>query len=194
MSGESAPLTVYYILAIVLVASSLIGMRLPIAKVAKMALAWVAIFVVVFALFTFRGEFSALGDRLYAAAVGAPVEAGGELRVPISEDGHYWVRGRVNGEGVRFLVDSGASVTTLSADTARAAGIVPSNRRSAVNTANGQIVVAQADVGSLEIGSIERADFPVNVTSRDGIDILGMNFLSSLDGWRVEQDELVMRP
>ena len=105
-------------------------MRLPIAKAAKMALAWVAIFAIGFTLFTFRSEFWALGDRLYASAVGAPVELeGGELRIDMAEDGHFWVTGEVNGETVRFLVDSGASVTTLSAKTAEAAGIALSRRR-----------------------------------------------------------------
>ena len=63
-----------------------------------------------------------------------------------------------------------------------------------VNTANGQIVVSQANAGRLDIGPIERIDFPVNVSDRDGTDILGMNFLSSLDSWRVERGDLVMRP
>ena len=195
MNDSSSPQLVYYILAIVLVASSLIGMRLPLAKAAKMALAWVAIFAIGFSLFTFRSEFSALGDRLYASAVGAPVELeGGELRIDMAEDGHFWVTGKVNGESVRFLVDSGASVTTLSAKTAAKAGIAPSRRRNVVDTANGQIVVALAEAARLEIGSIERSDFRVHVTDRDGVDILGMNFLSSLDGWRVEGRDLVLRP
>lgn len=189
------PYVVYYVIGAVFVASALFGMRLPIGKALKMALAWVVIFAIAFALFTFRSEFSALGDRLYASAVGAPVELeGGELRVDMAEDGHFWVRGKVNGESVRFLVDSGASVTTLSASTAADAGIAPTSRRSVVNTANGQIVVSQANAGRLEIGPIERKDFPVNVSDRDGIDILGMNFLSSLDSWRVERGDLVMRP
>jgi len=193
--SDDSPYMVFYIIAAVFVASSLIGMRLPIGKALKMALAWVAIFAIAFVLFTFRNEFSSLGNRLYASAVGSPVEMeGGELRVDMAEDGHFWVRGKVNGESVRFLIDSGASVTTLSASTAAEAGIAPTSRRSVVNTANGQIVVSQAHAGRLEIGPIERTDFPVNVSASDGTNILGMNFLSSLDGWRVERGDLVMRP
>lgn len=193
--SENGPYAVYYVIGAVFVASALFGMRLPIGKALKMALAWVVIFGVAFALFTFRSEFSALGDRLYASAVGNPVALeGGELRVDMAEDGHFWVRGKVNGKGVRFLIDSGASVTTLSASTAADAGIAPTNRRSVVDTANGRIVVAQADAARLEIGPIARKDFPVHVSDRDGTDILGMNFLSSLDSWRVERGDLVMRP
>lgn len=195
MTDTTGPQTLYYVLAIVLVASSLIGMRLPIARAAKMALAWVFIFAVGFSLFTFRSEFSAFGNRLYASAFGTPVElAGGELRVDMAEDGHFWVTGTVNGQSVRFLVDSGASITTLSAATAAEAGIIASGRRMAVNTANGQILVALAEARRLEIGTIGRDDFPVNVTDRDGTDILGMNFLTSLKSWRVEGNQLIMRP
>ena len=42
--------TLYYVLALVLVASSLVGMRLPLGKAVKIAMAWVAIFGVAFAI------------------------------------------------------------------------------------------------------------------------------------------------
>ena len=46
MSGDEAPRTLYLVLLLMLVASSLVGMRLPVGKVLKMFLAWVAIFAV----------------------------------------------------------------------------------------------------------------------------------------------------
>ena len=192
--SDTGPSLVYYILAIVLVASSLVGMRLPIAKAAKMALAWVAIFGAAFVLFSFRSEFSSLGHRLYSSALGTPFESGGELRIPMAEDGHFWVRGSVNGESVRFLVDSGASVTTLSAETAREARVVPTNRKVIVSTANGRVIMSRAYVDRLEIGSIERSEFPIDINPQDGTNILGMNFLSSLSSWRVERSDLVLQP
>jgi aspartyl protease family protein len=192
--SDNGPSMVFYILAIVLVASSLVGMRLPIAKAAKMLLAWLAIFGVAFVLFSFRSEFSAVGQRLYASAFGTPVESGGELRISMAEDGHFWVRGSLNGESVRFLVDSGASVTTVSAETARNAGIVPTSRKSVVNTANGRVIMSRAYADRLEVGSIERREFPIDINEGDDTNILGMNFLSSLSGWRVERGDLVLRP
>jgi aspartyl protease family protein len=45
---------------------------------------------------------------------------------------------------------------------------------------------------SLRIGSIERQDIGVNVSPHDNINVLGMNFLSSLAGWRVEGRFLVL--
>jgi aspartyl protease family protein len=178
---------------IVFVASSLIGMRLPIAKVAKMLLGWVAIFGVFFILFAFRGEFVSLGQRLRAEATGAPLQEGEELRVPMAEDGHFWVTGSVNGNEVRFLVDSGASTTVLSAAVATRAG-VEGRDRDFISTANGTAQVSRAYASVLKVGSIERTDFPVLINANDNTNVLGMNFLSSLGNWRVEGTYLVLRP
>lgn len=195
MSGNDAPYAVYGVLAIILVVSSLVARRISMGQAAKMALAWIAIFAAAFALFTFRSEFRAFGNRLYASAFGEPVALeGSKMRIEMAEDGHFWVRGKVNGEPVRFLVDSGASITTLSDESAQAAGLTPGTRRRVMSTANGQIVVAEVEAASLAIGTIERREFTVAVSDRDTTNILGMNFLSSLSSWRVEQGELVLEP
>lgn len=193
MTGQ-APQALYLLLLLVLVGSSLIGMRLPIARAAKMLLAWVAIFALAFALFAFRDDFSTLGQRLKAEATGEPIETGEEIRIPISEDGHYWITGRINGVSVRFLVDSGASLTTMSQATARITGVALTDRMMRVETANGTVAMRRGYADSFQVGPIERRGFAVNVNSRDGPNVLGMNFLSSLDGWRVEGNYLVLRP
>src|ERR1044071_6596136 len=111
---ERAPSVIFYIVAAVFVASSLIGMRQPIGKTLKMVLAWVAIFGVAFILFAFRSEFSSFGQRLKAEALGTTVQDGEQVRIPIADDGHFWVPVKLNGQDVRFMIDSGASVTTVS--------------------------------------------------------------------------------
>ena len=193
MSDGDAPRVFYLVLCIVLVASSLIGMRLPIAKVARMLLAWVAIFGVVFMIFAFRGEFRGLGQRLRAELTGTPLEAGAEIRIPIAEDGHFWVSGTVNDAQVRFLVDSGASTTTIAQAAASAAGI-RARDSGYISTANGRALVGRGNAGRLQVGSIERRDLPVLINANDDTSVLGMNFLSSLSGWRVEGNYLVLRP
>lgn len=193
MSEGDAPRVFYLVLMIVLVASSLVGMRLPIAKVAKMILAWVAIFGLFFILFTFRGEFHTLGQRLKAEVTGEPVMAGRELRIEMAEDGHFWVTGDVNDARIRFLVDSGASTTTISDASARSAG-VQGTQRGYITTANGTAPVSLGRAERLTVGSIERADFPVLINANDDTNVLGMNFLSSLAGWRVENGVLILQP
>ena len=193
MNSEDSPYIFYYILLIVLVASSLIGMRLPLKKAARMILAWVAIFGIIFVIVAFRGEFGGVGQRLYAEATGSQIVTGETVRVPMSDDGHFWVTARVNGQDVRFIVDSGASVTTVSKNIAQAAGIPITFRRVMVNTANGQAWVTKSHADTLRIGPIERTDFPVDVNETEDLNLLGMNFLSSLESWRVEGRFLVLQ-
>ena len=194
MSSDEAPNLLYMVLLLVLVASSLIGLRLPLGKTLKMAAAWVAIFALGFAIFAFRHEFTAVGARLKAEAVGTPIQADGELRVPMAEDGHFWVEASVNGQPAPFLVDSGASFTTISRETADRAGVATGMRVALVQTANGTVRMRKARADSFSIGTIQRDDFPIQVNDRDSSNVLGMNFLSSLRGWRVEGHDLVLQP
>lgn len=194
MNGDPGMNMLYLVLCMVLVGSSLIGMRLPLGKVLKMALAWVAIFGIGFILFAFRGEFSALGSKLRAEATGAHVESGEELRIAMRDDGHFWVTASVNGEQARFLVDSGASITTVSPDMAAAAKVETGMRVAQVETANGEVQMPIASVDRFEVGQIVRYDFTIHVNNADDTNVLGMNFLSSLASWRVEGNTLVLQP
>lgn len=192
--SENGPYLVYTIIAAVFVASSLIGMRLPIAKALKMMLAWVAIFAVGFILFAFRSEFSSVGQRLRAEATGTPIEQGGVVRIPVGDDGHYWAWAKLNGEDVRFMIDSGASVTTISRKTALSAQVPVGTERALINTANGRLWVTKGRADSLQIGSIRREGFAVDINPQDDTNLLGMNFLATLQGWGVEGNYLVLRP
>jgi aspartyl protease family protein len=192
--NSNGPSVVFYIVAIVFVASSLVGMRHPIGKTLRMVLAWVAIFGVAFILFSFRSEFSNLGQRLRAEATGSPIVEGEVVRIPIGDDGHFWVDAKLNEESVRFMVDSGATVTTVSRGTARSAGVDIGGRIAVVSTANGPVRVTQGMADRLAVGSIERTDFPIDVNEQDDLNLLGMNFLRSLKSWRVEGNYLVLQP
>jgi aspartyl protease family protein len=194
MTGDQAPNVLYLALAIILVGSSLVGTRMPIGKAAKMGLAWLAIFGAAFVLFALRSDFSALGQRLKAEATGEPIFSGEEMRIPMAEDGHFWIEGVVNGHAVRFLVDSGASNTTVSGATATEVGVATGTLIQYISTANGVARVHKAYADQLQIGAIERPDFPVDVNANDDTNVLGMNFLSSLGSWRVEGNYLVLRP
>jgi aspartyl protease family protein len=192
--GANGPYIVFYVVAAVFVASSLIGRRTPLSTTLKMTLAWIGIFAVAFALFAFRNDFSWVGKRLWAEATGNPIVEGSTVKIPISEDGHYWVQANLNGQSVRFMVDSGASITTIDKDTAASAGVSAEGQRVMVNTANGAAWMTQASADRLEVGTIVRSDFPVDVSSQEDMNLLGMNFLSTLRGWRVEGNTLVLQP
>ena len=194
--GNQALSLVYLLIILVAVASAFSVRRIPVGKTVKMVLAWVLIFGALFAVFALRDDFRALGNRLWAAVTGNDTQEvqGGELRIAMSGDGHFWVNAQLNGRDVRFLVDSGATVTTIGPETAREAGVASTGERTMVDTANG---IAQVDRGRAErltLGPIERQDFPVFIARADGTNVIGMNFLSTLSRWSVEGRTLVLRP
>ena len=159
----------------------------------KMGLAWVVIFGAGFVLFTFRDDFGYLFQRLKAEAVGTPVSQGQETRIPMAVDGHFWVNARLNGRDVKFLVDSGATMTTIGRQTAQAAGVDVSQRAdSLVRTGNGIIRVARGRADELEIGTISRRDVGLQVTENEDLNVLGMNYLSTLSRWGVEGRWLIL--
>ena len=109
---------------------------------------------------------------------------GDTVRIRMAPDGHFWARVTIGDITRRMLVDSGATLTALSTDTARAVGLKPANPVFPVilNTANGMIRAETAQIDSLRIGTIRADDVPVVVSPAFGkTDVLGMNFLSRLN-------------
>lgn len=194
--NDPLPNALMLLLMLVLVGAGLLGRGLSAGKAARMGFAWLAIFAGVFGLFAFRSEFGALGARLKSEALGESpaVVSGSALRLTKRDDGHYWVDGQVNGREARFLVDSGATTTTISSELAAAAGLEPGMRGNVVSTANGTVFMPRVTAGLLEIGSIRRADTSVNINPNDGVNVLGMDFLSSLSSWGVQDGQLVLQP
>ena len=184
---------VYLLMAVMLVLGSLMARREPATKLFTMALAWVAIFAAGFVLFTFRDDFGWVAQRLRAEATGRPVEQGGEIRIPMAIDGHFWVDAKLNGAPVKFLVDSGATMTTIDRRTAEKARIeISSNEDQIVRTGNGMVRVSSARADSVKIGALQRSNVGLHVTENDNLNVLGMNFLSSLNRWGVEGRWLIL--
>jgi aspartyl protease family protein len=108
-------------------------------------------------------------------------------------DGHFWVDGKLNGRAVRFLVDSGATTTTVDRKTAQAAGVEISPQRDQfVRTGNGIIRVSSGRAGELDVGGVVRRDVALEIADNDDLNVLGMNYLSSLSRWGVEGRWLVL--
>jgi aspartyl protease family protein len=179
------------------VGSSLMVRRLPLGQSLKMILAWSLIFAAFFVAFTLKDDFFALGRRAYAEMRGDNVVSSGqsEIRIRMSDDGHFYINGEVNGHAVRFLVDSGATITTLSRATAQSAGVVPDGGIGVmVDTANGTTIDDRGTADRLKVGPIERSSFAVHVSRGDGdLNVIGMNFLSTLSAWGVEGQTLVLK-
>ena len=194
--GSQALNLIYLLVILIAVLSAFSLRRMPLGKTMRMVMAWILIFASLFAIFALRDDFRALGSRLWAAVTGSDNQEvqGSEVRIAMNDDGHFYANAELNGRPVRFLIDSGATVTTIGPDTAREAGISPSGGRTMVDTANG---IANVDRGTAEllvVGPIERRDFGLFISREDGTNVIGMNFLSTLSRWSVEGRTLVLRP
>ena len=186
MTDGTTASALFYALCLILPLSALLARRLPFRQVAKMALAWIAIFAVALLLATQRHHVSAWWSSV---AGGDDLVSGETVRVPIADDGHFWAAATINGVKRPMLIDSGATTTALSAATAKTAGleIDEDGFPEIVGTANGDIAALHASVDRLTIDGITAHDLPVIVSPAFGdTDILGMNFLSRLASWHVE--------
>jgi aspartyl protease family protein len=196
--GEDALTFIYLIGMLVLIGSAFAVRRVPIGQSLKMAAGWVLIFGAAFVGFTLKDDFAALYRRVIDESGGGAqvVQQGQALRIRQSADGHFWVEAQLNGEPVRFLIDSGATTTSINGRTARRAGIEPRRGLPAlVQTANGTVQVQRGRAEQLAVGSIRREDLAVHISDGFGeTNVLGMNFLSTLSGWSVRKGWLVLEP
>jgi aspartyl protease family protein len=186
------------ILLLVILASSATLRGAGAGRLLKMAGAWIAIFAAILVVSAYREEAGAVLARIAGEADPArgTVE-GGEFRVRARSDGHFWVRADVDGQSVLFLVDTGASGIVLTADAADRIGIDRSRLvfDQLARTANGTVRGASARVRMIEVGPIVRTNMRVSVTEGAlDTNLLGMDFMRTLSGWRVEGDTLIMRP
>lgn len=139
------------------------------------------------------------GNDLALPQLGMPAQRvdGRETRIDMSGDGHFWLQATINGQPRRFLVDTGATLTAISEETAAAANVPQSamGQRLKMRTANGTVDAELATIGELRFGNIVARDLDAVVAPGLGdTNVIGMNLLSRLAGWRVEGRTLILVP
>jgi aspartyl protease family protein len=195
---EDGPSLIWGVVCILLLLSSLAARRLPLGYVAKAAFAWIAIFAALFAIFSFRFEFKAVWERVKADISGTAGQSvsGEEITIRRQDDGHYWLQVDVNGKPVRFMIDSGATTTAVNASTARETDIQVDAGGYPVflNTANGRVTAQRGIIQSFKIGTHEIGQHNVVVSeSFCDTNVLGMNFLDSMQSWKVEGNVMTLK-
>jgi aspartyl protease family protein len=174
------------------------GLRGPIGQHLKHVALWSGIIAVLALGYAYRAELAEVPRRLQLAFnVGTPVQVGERtLVVPQGEDGAYVVDGFVNGQRVRFVVDTGATETVLSPDDARRVG-VPVDALTygyEAETANGKGYSAAYDATSLAVGPIRLEGFRVMVNKAPmSGSLLGMSFLHRLDAFEFRDRRLTLK-
>ena len=111
-------------------------------------------------------------------------------------DGHFHADGAINGTGVRFLVDTGATSIAMSSRTADRIGLNYKSLGKAgfASTASGVVSIYYLKLTSVQIGSIKLYNVDAGVIEGNHPNeiLLGMSFLGQLN-MRQEGDKLVLK-
>jgi len=119
-----------------------------------------------------------LGQHAESAALTGALQA---VTLAADARGHFVAEGRVNGAHVRFLVDTGATLVTLSTAEAKRLGIDFKSGQPAVSqTANGRVLVYRVRLDSVTVGPMTLLAVDAVVHDSPGLDValLGMSFLN----------------
>ncbi len=166
---------------------------------------WAVIGLGLIAAYSYRGELSHVANRVvgelappgHTISVGTTDAGEGAVRVRRRLDGHFAVRGAVNGQSTMMLVDTGASTVVLKPADAERAGIDTRNLdyTAAVHTANGTAYAAPVRLRSVAIGPlvVQNVDALVAKPGTLNESLLGMSFLRRLRSYEFSKDFLTLR-
>ncbi|MFA9549778.1 MAG: TIGR02281 family clan AA aspartic protease [Hyphomicrobium sp.] len=166
---------------------------------------WGALALVLIALYSYREDISDIAHRVagelappgYSLTMRSEQEGEHAVRVRRRLDGHFAVRGAINGQPMTLLVDTGASTVVLKPADAARAGIDTRSLgyTAAVQTANGTTYAAPVRLRSITIGPIELRDVEALVAKPGSINenLLGMSFLRRLRSYEFSKDFLTLR-
>jgi aspartyl protease family protein len=128
----------------------------------------------------------------------ATVAQAGQRTVNIPRDarGHFATEGRIDGQRIAFMVDTGASVVALNETSAARFGLRPSRNdyRAMVATANGTVKAAPTRLAMVDIGGLIVRDVDAMVLPDDALseNLLGLSFLSKLKRFEYANGKMVL--
>jgi len=106
-------------------------------------------------------------------------DGGGVVTIERSRDQHFYVEGAINGHPVTFLVDTGASLVSVSDDVARKIGLAR-GAPAIFGTAGGRAVGRIVPEASVRVGGIHVDGIRVGVGTGEQA-LLGQNFLNKVE-------------
>ena len=118
------------------------------------------------------------------------------LSIPRDFRGHFATEGRIEGQRIAFMVDTGASVIALNESSAARFGLrpVPNQYTAKVSTANGTIKAAPTRLAMVEIGGLVVRDVDAMVLPDEALseNLLGLSFLSKLKRFEYANGMMVL--
>jgi len=132
-----------------------------------------------------------------ADAGATPAEAGlRSLNIARDARGHFLTEGRIDGQRIGFMVDTGASLVALNETSAARFGVrpMPSEYTITVSTANGTIKAARTHLNVIEVGDLIVHDVDAMVLPDEALseNLLGLSFLSKLHRFEYANGQMVL--
>jgi len=133
-----------------------------------------------------------------APAVETVGQSGGlrSLSIPRDARGHFQTEGRIDGQRIGFMVDTGASMIALNETSAARFGLRPSrgDYNATVTTANGTIKAARTRLAMVDIGGLVVRDVDAMVLPDEALseNLLGLSFLSKLKRFEYANGKMVL--
>ena len=138
----------------------------------------------------------ALAKTAPKAAQDAAPAGSRSLSIPRDARGHFQTEGRIDGQRIGFMVDTGASVIALNEKSAARFGLRPSrgDYNATVATANGTIKAARTRLAMVDIGGLIVRDVDAMVLPDEALseNLLGLSFLSKLKRFEYANGKLVL--
>lgn len=105
-----------------------------------------------------------------------------EISLKRNRQGHYLFNGAINGKTVTFLVDTGATITSIPLNLANSLGL-SKGQQFPIETANGSSTAYATMVDQLKLGEIEfsRISASLNPGLQGHEILLGMNVIKKLE-------------
>jgi aspartyl protease family protein len=172
----------------------------------RQAIRWLVLGVLLLAGYTHRAEIASFlagaGLRGTAPAVPSPSAApdagpaaSRTMTIRADASGHFIVDADVNGTAVHFMVDTGATTVVLTPEDAKRIGLrrTPADYTLAFRTAGGVVRAAPVILRAVSLGPlhVDHVEAAINAAPI-GISLLGMSFLSRLDGYAVQGGRLIL--
>jgi aspartyl protease family protein len=159
---------------------------------------WLLVGLVLAAGYTYRHDLRDLADRIMAEFMpGRAAVRGKAIEIARTQRGEFQVIAEVNGARISTVLDTGASAVVLTQEAAKAAGLPLEVLSYTVNveTANGRTRAAPVTLDRVAIGPIVERAVPALIAQPGQLrtSLLGMSFLTRLQGWEVRGDKLILR-
>lgn len=158
---------------------------------------WAGIFIIMMTVYSYRHELSGFKEKILAEFIPSKgfQKTPDSISFPVSSDGHFYIRAKVNGIPLMFLADTGASHIVLSPGDSEKLGIKTDELHfdRFYETANGTVRGSSIRIADFRVGEIHMKEIGASVNEAEMRNsLLGMTFFRRLKSYEVKNDVLTL--